>query len=220
MLVEAGVLASGSMKGFIECRNFNRCKRLHPILSHALEILHVRKFWTTYEQVEHTDEPSMPTIILSSVDERHSVDSLLETSTFKKLFQDYDSFTQRTREGHLGDTAKFCMDYVARVNQFHIRNRAVREDDVDLFIYALTSVTDLFFATNRQNYARWMSRYQLDLMNLPATHPGLKEMLADGLFSIRRTDNQFSRLPVDLTLEQTVNADAASRMIHRSHQQL
>ena len=91
-------------------------------------------------------------------------------------------------------------------------NRAVRENDVDLYVYALTTVIDLFFATNRQNYARWMAKHQLDLMNLPATHPGLKEMLAAELFSIRRTDNHFSRLPVDLTLEQTVNANAASRM--------
>ena len=59
---------------------------------------------------------------------------------------------------------------------------------------------------------RWMAKHQLDLMNLPATHPGLKEILVAELFSIWRTDNQFSRLPVDLTLEQTVNADAASRM--------
>ena len=89
--------------------------------------------------------------------------------------------------------------------------RSLREH-VDLYTYALTSVIDLFFATNRHNYARWMSKYQLDLMNLPATHPGLKEMLAAGLFSIRRTIIQFSRLPVDLTLEQTINADADSRM--------
>lgn len=37
-------------------------------------------------------------------------------------------------------------------------------------------------------------------------------MLTAGLFSIRRTSNQFSQVPIDLTLEQTVNADAASRM--------
>ena len=30
MLVEAGVLASGSLNGFLEYKNFNQCKRLHP----------------------------------------------------------------------------------------------------------------------------------------------------------------------------------------------
>ena len=58
-----------------------------------------------------------------------------------------------------------------------------------------------------------MTKYQLDLLNIDSTHPGLRELLSDdGLFSVRRTNKQFSRLPVDLTLEQTVNADAASRM--------
>lgn len=57
-----------------------------------------------------------------------------------------------------------------------------------------------------------MSKYQLDLMNLHESHPGLRQILEDGGFSVRRSDNDFARIPVDLTLEQTVNADAASRM--------
>jgi hypothetical protein len=39
----------------------------------------------------------------------------------------------------------------------------------------------------------------------------LRSILNNGAFTVRRTDHQFSRLPVDLTLEQTVNAHAASR---------
>ena len=44
------------------------------------------------------------------------------------------------------------------------------------------------------------------------THPGLREILNKGAFSVRRTEHHFSRLPVDLTLEQTINADAACRL--------
>ena len=104
------------------------------------------------------------------------------------------------------------MQHIQRVNLYLIIDRAIQESDVDLYTWALTQATDIFFGTNRQNYARWMSKYQLDLLNITITHPGLKELLIAGLFSIRRTDNQFSRVPVDLTLEQTINADAASRM--------
>lgn len=35
ILVEAKVLASESLKGFQECKNFIRCKRLHPMLALA-----------------------------------------------------------------------------------------------------------------------------------------------------------------------------------------
>ena len=89
--------------------------------------------------------------------------------------------------------------------------RSVRENNIDLFVSVLTPMTDLFFATNRPNYARWMSKYQLDIINCDKTHPGLRALLDSGGFSIRRTGNEFSSLPVDLTLEQTVNCDAASR---------
>ena len=63
------------------------------------------------------------------------------------------------------------------------------------FIYILGEMRYLFFPCNRPNYARWMVRYQLNLANI----------------SIRRTNKAFSRTTVNLTLEQTVNADAASK---------
>ena len=62
------------------------------------------------------------------------------------------------------------------------------------------------------NYSHWLSKFQLDLLNIDGTHLGLRDILENGVFSVRRTPHQFSRCPVDLTLEQTVNADAASRM--------
>ena len=49
-------------------------------------------------------------------------------------------------------------------------------------------------------------------MNIDETHPGLRQLLDAGGFSVRRTDTEYSRIPVDVTLEQTVNADAASRL--------
>ncbi|KAJ8914072.1 hypothetical protein NQ315_014266 [Exocentrus adspersus] len=44
------------------------------------------------------------------------------------------------------------------------------------------------------------------------THPGLNVQLERGSFGIKRTDKQFSKIPIDLSLEQTINADAASRL--------
>jgi len=77
---------------------------------------------------------------------------------------------------------------------------------------ALTPLIQLFFAMNHINYSRWLTKFQLDLLNIDGTHPGFRSILEDGVFTIRRLPKAFSRSPVDLTLEQTVNADAASRM--------
>lgn len=46
-LTETEVIASGSLNGFISGKHFNRCKRVHPLLALALEILHLRAFLKT-----------------------------------------------------------------------------------------------------------------------------------------------------------------------------
>lgn len=70
----------------------------------------------------------------------------------------------------------------------------------------------IFLAFNHQNYARWLTRNLDDLMNLEDTHPGLLEEFQNGALSIRRTKKDFCRSAVDLTLEQTVNANAANKL--------
>ena len=40
ILNESLVLVAGSTNGFIEGKNYNRCKRIHELLSLAFEILH------------------------------------------------------------------------------------------------------------------------------------------------------------------------------------
>ncbi|CAH1110603.1 unnamed protein product [Psylliodes chrysocephalus] len=44
IMVQSNLLASGSVGGFLEGKHFNRCKRLHPLMSVGLETLHFRSF--------------------------------------------------------------------------------------------------------------------------------------------------------------------------------
>ncbi|XP_046977302.1 uncharacterized protein LOC124543218 [Vanessa cardui] len=67
------------------------------------------------------------------------------------------------------------------------------------------------------NYARWLLRYHDNLMKVEDTHPRLSEDLAAGYFGIKRTDNFFSRQPIDLVTEQTINADAGRTLTGISH---
>ena len=66
---------------------------------------------------------------------------------------------------------------------------------------------------NHPNYARWAVRYYENLINLPKTHPEVFDDFKKGWFAIKRTEKPFSATPIDLTLEQTINADAASQKI-------
>ena len=55
-----------------------------------------------------------------------------------------------------------------------------------------------------------MVRYHHNLFKLPSTHADVFYEFKDGLFSIPYTEKSFSGSPIDLTLEQTINADAVN----------
>ena len=50
------------------------------------------------------------------------------------------------------------------------------------------------------------------MIKMEKTHPGISQYFKNGALSIKWTKQDFSRSAVDLTLEQTINADAASRL--------
>lgn len=57
----------------------------------------------------------------------------------------------------------------------------------------------------------------INLLYLKSNNSSLLEEFKKGAFGVKRTDNNFSRTPVDLTLEQTINADAANSLTGISH---
>lgn len=89
--------------------------------------------------------------------------------------------------------------------------------DFEMFKHIIPKLTNLFFIVNQPNYARWCVKYYDNLQNVEETHPGLEEDFKAGCFGIKRTDKSFSRIPIDLTLEQTINADAAKRLSGIAH---
>ncbi len=107
--------------------------------------------------------------------------------------------------------AKFWLIYIELVHLYLLFSRAVRTNDLDLYIHCLGEMCPVFFMTNRPNYSRYGLRFYMNLLNVDNTHPGVRECLAAGALSVRRTRKPFTRLAVDQTLECTVNADAASR---------
>ena len=77
----------------------------------------------------------------------------------------------------------------------------------------------IYFWINRPNYARCSVLF---LNQIAKEAPQTQEVLQSGAFSVRCTEGSFSRSAIDLTLEQTVNRDAASPMrgivgFHYSH---
>ncbi|KAK6176302.1 hypothetical protein SNE40_014609 [Patella caerulea] len=160
---------------------------------------------------EHKDELAALLSMLQSGPNEETWKEMNASDAFNQCLASYSSYADVTRAGGHGATAKYWLIYVDFIHHFHNLERAIRTNSVDLFLRALPPLIDLLFYTNHANYSRWLLKFQLDLVNVHETHPGLRSILENGVFTVKRTQKAFSRGPVDLTLEQTVNADAASR---------
>ena len=95
------------------------------------------------------------------------------------------------------------------IENYFIFSRSIRTGDFQAYKFIIPKLTDIFFVFNHPNYSRWLCRYHDNLLNVHKDHPELALEYEKGMFGIKKTNNPFSRIPVDLTLEQTVNADAA-----------
>ena len=87
-------MTNGSLKGFIQGKHYNRCKRLHPLLASAFEMLHFESFLKSHD----VDEPTL-TVISNDIRRiRNSKTLVLETVSLEinKFIEGYEQFSMKT----------------------------------------------------------------------------------------------------------------------------
>lgn len=114
-------------------------------------------------------------------------------------------------------SAQFYMNYVELINAFFNLSRSIRTSNSELYVLTIFDIADLFFIVNQPNYARWSIKYPSNLLTLKNTNSDLLDDFRKGAFGVKRTNGILARAPVDLTLEQTVNRDAANALTGISH---
>ncbi|KAJ8685330.1 hypothetical protein QAD02_021123 [Eretmocerus hayati] len=213
LMVESGLLASGSVNGFLQGKHYNRCKRLHPIVALALQLLHFESFLATSD----IDLPDDFAGILMSFQGEQLPDRILESELLCEILEKYESYTDKTLQGEHGKTAQFYATYIKFVQNYHMMSRSIRTGNIQMYKAMLLKLSSIMYSFNQTNYCRWLLVYHDNLLRVADSNPSLELDLQKGLFGIKRTDKPFSRGPVDQTLEQTYNADAAKRLKSVSH---
>ncbi|CAD6231327.1 GSCOCG00012217001-RA-CDS [Cotesia congregata] len=160
VMKSSGLIASGSLNGFLLGTHLNRCRRLHPIVSAGLQIVHFKTFLDK-EKIIISD------LIMEQINNltnSKSTNPQIESEELLDLLERYEIYRNQTLEERHGKIAQFYAIYI--------------------YIYINL------------------------LINVENIHPGLTAELESEFIGIRRTDKPFCRIPIDLTLEQTINADA------------
>ena len=143
-------------------------------------------------------------------DDPQEVHGHLDDEELIQHLNKFESFFQDILAGNKGPTSQFWATYVYLVNRVHREmQRCIKTNDVNGYIEVLPALLDVFFSLNRPNYARWGTLF---MQKLKSADERAIEILRKGAFSIRRTKKNYSRSAVDLSLEQSVNRDAASQM--------
>ncbi|GBP80748.1 hypothetical protein EVAR_89325_1 [Eumeta japonica] len=96
------------------------------------------------------------------------------------------------------------------ISSFKVENEDLKELMNNYDIYKEQSLNGKHGKT--QNYARWTVKYYANLLRVAETHPDLFDGFQQGYLGIKRTTKPFSRQPIYLVLEQTINSDAARRL--------
>lgn len=206
VLIESEILAKGSANSFLSGKHFNRCKKIHPLASLVIKFLHIDRFL----KYQSCDIESVKQYLVQFGNEKTAVPQITDQVCLE-LFRDYESYREETIKGKHGKTPQIFMIYVQLVEYYLIMEFSIRTGDINLYKHILPKIANVFFSMNHPNYARYLTIYHDKLENIETTHPGLLQSYGSSFLGIRRTAKNFSRLPIDLTLEQTINADAASR---------
>ena len=125
LLIDSKVLAVGFLNGFINANNFNRAKRMHLLLLLVMRIVHFKSFLISYENAEE---------FTALFEEEPIGKSAARDESINMAFEQYEIFSEETRSGKYGNTAKFWMLYLDYIQANQMFDRAVRSNDLDLYM--------------------------------------------------------------------------------------
>ena len=207
ILIEAGIVATGSVTGVMNGHNYNRSVRCHKLMAEALHRLRWESFMCTleeekqhqYKEIVSSLQGSFPTEFTDHV----------QGEVYQAMVKEYENFVE---EGKKDATFNFWSSYLDMVENILLFIRATREGDWQLHLASVRALLPWMFAYDRTNYARYLPVYWMEMSQLPTTHPYIYEELMKGHFGIQRQNSHgFAQVACDMSIEQTVNRDTKTR---------
>ena len=215
ILLEAGLISSGSLNGVLSGKQYDRALHCHKTMLECLERLILKSYLETTGAESHF--PSLPAETMDHLANAKGspthdpVVKLLEDGGLNEFMAEYELYREDVRKGQHGKTAQFWMSYMDHIWLVLVLLYAVKTNDFQLYAQSLLMMPDLFFSFGGQNYARYLTFFEMFIANIELSHPGATELLKRGAFSVARSLIPGNRCAVDKTMEETFMKHAKSR---------
>ena len=208
--IESGIIAEGSNNGVMDGRKYNRAVRLHKLVYEAMIRLAWKGFRSWLElhyttDIIHMDETFRIIDKFRNNISQTSLNYVLKNDScarIMKLFRLYLQFLRHENE----ELSSFWISYIDMIKILLNIIRASREGDWLLHLASIRSMIPWLFAYDRINYARSVPYFNSQMSQLPTQHPDIYDEFMAGRFSVQiGSTNLFGKMPVDQTIEETVN---------------
>ena len=134
------------------------------------------------------------------------LNSLSESAEFKEYVNKLYDF----QEALMSESVmwRFWKSYLDMWELFLCIIYAKRSGDWELNVESIRSILPWLFAYDRQNYARYLTLYFMDLLNLEENYPSIHCEFIKGSFAVQMSsDNPFGKMEADKVIETTMNCD-------------
>ncbi len=115
-----------------------------------------------------------------------------KSAIYAEVMDQYEQFSKDTRNHQHDATAMYLLLYIDLVATYLFFSRAVRTNNLDLFMYALFRLCDIFMATGHNIYTRYTLLYVHKLLDIDLTHLGVRTLLVNRALSIKQTNKPFT----------------------------
>ena len=214
ILIEAGLVRSGSMNAVLSGKQYNRAIACHKTLVEALERLLLQAFMkTTHEDQLMEVLPEDSCVLFEDFADSPSKltqSYVLEDDSISAYIQKYLDFRSDVGSGKHGKTAQLWMSYMNHIWLVLQLLQAVKTNNYPLYIHCLHQMADLFFSFDGHNYSRYLTFFSVFLANIEESHPGVTLLMKGGAISVARSLVPGSRCAVDKTIEETFMKHAKS----------
>ena len=210
VLIQSQILAEGSVDKTLTGKRYNRAVRSCKLMYEGLHRLLISKMETYCED----DQEKRP-IITSAYEEIASFLDDISSETFSHLdvtesFRSYQNLLIQYKIplSENGGLAKFGLSFLDMVELLLNTIYACRAGKWELLLECTRDVAAYAFAYDNFNYARYLTPFLGEMLNLEVDHPEIYNALVEGNFSVQLSDgNTFGRLEADKFIETTINQD-------------
>ena len=213
ILIESGLMTSGSMEGVLSGKGYSRAMNCHKALLEGLERLLMSKFLDDINQdlMKPSIDRAKAMIWMHKTTPNSDLKTIVADEDVRAVVLAYQLFRGEVKSGVLGPTAKLWISYMDHVWLILSLLHSVKTNNYLEYAYCMTLLPDLFFAFGGQNYARYLTYFSVFLANIDHSHPGAKQLIKNGVFSVARSFVPGSRSATDKTIEETFMKHSKSR---------